>query len=330
MKILLVNLDSTIPNLALEKIRMYHEQQGNRVRQIKDQKGNDKKSLPNPLVLSGYDKIYVSCIFKWNAEQCKKWEDIAEIGGSGYSLDKVLPKEIDSLKPKINMGFVTRGCIRNCPWCIVPKKEGHIKEVADLYDIWDGNPTRKRKRKIRGVKVEKEVPTVITLMDNNILALPKTFFKVSNQIKKEGLEVDFNQGLDHRLLTNEIVKQLLSLKYPDSAGNKIRFAFDHISYKNSVVKALKLLKKHGLRDWQTRWYVYVGDYDTTETVLERLNIIRKWKQAAFLMRDRCDKVQNNKEFAKMYSWTSSVAAFYSVTYEEYKQSHKKKRKDSYL
>jgi hypothetical protein len=257
MQVLLVNLDSTIPNLALEKIKMYHKKQGDRVRQIKD---NGLMSLPDPILIPTYDKIYVSCIFKCNAKLCEKWEGVAEIGGSGYSLDIELPDEIEQLKPKINLGFTTRGCTRNCPWCIVPQKEGKIREVADLYDIWDGESN------------------VITLMDNNILALPKTFFKVSKQIKKEGLKVDFNQGLDHRLLTDDIVKELLSLKYPNSAGNKIRFAFDHISYKKSVLKALKLLKKYGLRDWQTRWYVYVGDYDTTETVIERLNILREWKR----------------------------------------------------
>lgn len=311
MDILLVNLDSTIPNLALEKIRMFHEQQGNRVRQIKD---NGSVVLPHSLLIdkNEYDEIYVSCVFKWNAKLCERWEGKAQIGGSGYSLEIKLPPEIEALYPKINLGFITRGCIRNCPWCIVPEKEGKVREVADLYDIWDGKAD------------------TITLMDNNILALPETFFKITKQIKKEKLKVDFNQGLDHRLLTDEIVKELFSLKYPDSAGNKIRFAFDHISYKKSVLKALRLLKKHGLRDWQTRWYVYVGDYDTTDTVLERLNILREWKQAVFLMRDRCDKVQKNREFAKMYSWTTSVSAFYSVSYEEYKEKHKKKREDYML
>ena len=173
MDILVVDVDSSIPNLALQKIVMYHRKRGDRVRQIKD-------DLPYSLLNTSYDKVYVSCVFSWNKHLCKKWEGIAEIGGSGYSLTKELPPEIDAMKPKINFGFATRGCIRNCYFCIVPKKEGKIKEVGDLYDIWDG-------------KAEE-----VIFMDNNILALPKVFFKVCKQVKKENLRVDFNQGLDRK------------------------------------------------------------------------------------------------------------------------------------
>ena len=120
MKILVVNIDSTIKNLALQKIVMYHKSKGHRVRQIND-------DLPYSLLRESYDKVYVSCIFSWNKEHCKKWEGIADIGGSGYSLTKELPPEIDAMNPKINMGFATRGCIRKCYFCIVPKKEGKIK-----------------------------------------------------------------------------------------------------------------------------------------------------------------------------------------------------------
>jgi len=112
----------------------------------------------------------------------------------------------------------------------------------------------------------------------------------------------FDWGLGHATRDTPLIKELIK-------NNEV-----HII---STGNALKLLKKHGLRDWQTRWYVYVGDYDNTNTILERLNILREWKQAVFLMRDRCDKVQKNKEIARMYSWTASVSAFYSVSYEEY-------------
>ncbi len=286
MKILLVNIDSTIPNLALEKIRVYHEQKGNFLVKIKDM---SMRVLP---FISEYDKIYVSCVFDYNKHFCEKWEGIAEIGGSGYSLTKRLPLEIEKIRPKINLGFTTRGCIRNCSFCIVQEKEGMIHAVADIYDIWD--------RKAQD----------IMLMDNNILAMPKHFFKITGQIKKEHLKIDFNQGLDHRLLTNRICEELLSLKY--SGASKLRFAFDHISYTKSVLKALRMLKKHGLKKRGTRWYVYVGTEDTVETVLKRINILRDAEQVVFLMRDR--KVQDNPKFMKIYQWTCNVAFFFTESY----------------
>lgn len=300
-KIVLVNMDSKMPNLALSKLKIYHEQQGDKVRQIKDK---EEVVLPYPLIVDEADKIYVSCIFDWNKPRCKKWEGIAEIGGSGYSLTKMLPKNIDIIKPHINMGFTTRGCIRNCPWCIVPEKEGKITAVGDIYDLWDNKGD------------------TIIIMDNNILALPKHFFKVSEQLKKENLMVDFNQGLDHRLLTDAICKELFSLKYPGSVGSKIRFAFDHISYKSSVLKALKMLKKNGLKDWRTRWYVYVGTYDTLDTVLERVNILRENKQAVFLMRDRDPSVMINEQFAKMYVWTNHIEIFAHISFEDFNMFQK--------
>lgn len=302
MDILVVNLDSIIPNLALQKIVMYHKIKGDRVRQIEDNKS--KRKLPYPLLIDSYDKVYVSCVFSWNKPRCQKWEGLAKIGGSGYSLTKELPPEIDALKPKINMGFTTRGCIRKCHFCVVPQKEGYIREVGDIYDIWDGKGKD------------------ISLMDNNILALPKTFFKICRQLKKENLKIDFNQGLDHRLLTDKICKELLSLRYSSDAGGKIRFAYDDVAYKPTVLRALKMLKKNGMRDWHTRWYVYVGIKDTVETVLERVNLLRSWKQAVFLMRDRDKAVMSNRVFAKIYSWTSTIPAFSTIEFDEFNIFHK--------
>lgn len=289
-KILLVNVDSKIPNLALEKIRIYHKQQKDKVIKIKD-----KSTLP--LFIDSYDKIYVSCIFDYNKHRCKKWEGIAEIGGSGYDLKKRLPFKIEKIKPHINYGFTTRGCIRNCPWCIVPKKEGKIHVVGDVYDLWDGAAKN------------------IIIMDNNILAAPEHFFKIANQLKKENLAVDFNQGLDHRLLTDRICQELFSLNHCGSG--KIRFAFDHISYKKSVIKAIRILKKNGLKDWRTRWYIYIGLNDTVETVLDRINIIRDAKQAVFVMRDRNKKVQKNLEFKKMYAWGCNISTYVMIPFSEY-------------
>jgi len=203
-------------------------------------------------------------------------------------LKKQLPAVIEKIKPKMNFGFTTRGCIRNCPWCIVPQKEGKLSIVGDVYDLWDGKSKD------------------IIIMDNNILAAPEHFFKISGQLKKESLRVDFNQGLDHRLLTDKICKELFSLHH----CKEIRFAFDHISYKKSVMKALKMLRKNGLKDWRTRWYIYVSISDTFDTVMERINILRKAKQLVYLMKDRA--VYNKSEYKEIFSWCN-FPGFYKAT-----------------
>ena len=286
MKVLLVNVDSKIPNLALAKIEMYHKMQDDSIKKIKD----TSNSLP--IFVNDFDKIYVSCVFDYNKHKCNKWKGVAEIGGSGYSLKINLPYMIESLKPKVNYGFTTRGCIRNCPFCIVQEKEGGIKVEGDIYDIWDGK--------------SKE----ITIMDNNILALPDHFFKICEQLKKEKLKVDFNQGLDFRLLTPRICKELFSLSF----FREIRFSFDDVSYKKMVIKALKMLKDHGLKDWQTRWYVYVGVKDTLETVLERVNLLRDAKQLVYLMRDHA-VIKNPIYKRALLEWCNYPGLFKNSEFE---------------
>jgi hypothetical protein len=270
MRVLLIDIDSTIPNLALKKIEKYHTDKG------------DEVIWNFPLAKYECEKIYVSCVFDWNKWKCEEWEGSAEIGGSGYSLSINLPEEIENIKPKLNYGFTTRGCIRNCHFCIVPKKEGKVHVVGDVYDLWDGKSKN------------------ITIMDNNILAIPEHFKLIITQLKQERLTVDFNQGLDHRLLTDELCKELVSVKH-----SELRFAFDHIEYKKTVLKAIDILKKYGRDKFNTRWYVYVGEEDTFESVYERLCILRENRQGVYVMRDR--KVYHKPEFVALASWGNTMA-----------------------
>lgn len=273
MKVLLINIDSTIPNLALKKVEKFHIEQG------------DEIIWDMALALDNVDKCYVSCVFPENRHKCLIFEGRALIGGSGYDKNIKLPPEIDAVKVKINWGFTTRGCIRKCYFCFVPEMEGKVHIVGDIYDIWDG--------------ASKE----ITLMDNNILALPDHFKRICQQLKTEKLRVDFNQGLDHRLLTEDLWSDLTGLKHT----REIRFAFDDLAYKKTVIKALDLMAKGGLKNWQTRWYVYVGEKDTFESVYERLTILKSYKQKAYLMRDK--KVKGDPHWIALATWTSFQGAF---------------------
>lgn len=154
MNILLINIDSVkVPNLALKKIEKYHIDKGDHV------------TWNMPLMATTADKVYVSCVFKKNKRLAEAYEvySNAVIGGSGYDIKIKLPEEIENIKPRINYGFTSRGCNRKCGFCIVPEKEGREHVVGDLLDLWDGE--------------SKEV----TVMDNNILALPKHFYKICNR-----------------------------------------------------------------------------------------------------------------------------------------------------
>lgn len=305
MKIGLIDIDSKIPNLALAKIEMYHRQRG------------DEIFFDLPLLAYQMDKLYVSCVFTWNRHQAKNYEQYqAIIGGSGYSLTTKLPVDIDGLRPKINYGFSTRGCVRNCPFCIVPQKEGKIKGVGDLYDIWDGQSKW------------------VVFLDNNILALPKHFKQICLQVKKENLKVDFNQGLDIRLFTEEqaaILKNLRPIK-------QWRFAFDSKKYEKAFRVGAECIKAAGIIDSKICVYVLAGYGDTIEDVLYRINVIyNEYGFDPFVMLYRSfdsgdgthadySKIKNlvnvptwekHKTLRTLARWVNRKALFKKVSWENY-------------
>ena len=286
MKIGLIQVDGKLPNLALMKLSAWHRKQGDSIYLIKP------KVVSKTLI--NFDKVYVSCVFEENQQKAlalSKQYPNSQLGGIGVNSIR-LPEEIEHMMPDYetfncdySIGFTTRGCIRSCPFCKVQGHEGYIRENCDIYEFWN-----QKHRKI-------------VLMDNNILALPEHFKKVAGQIKNNNLTVDFNQGLDHRLLTPELCKILLGLKHM----HEIRFAFDDISYKPTVMKAIEMMREAGLRDWGARWYLYIGPKDTFETVYERMKLLQREKQAVYVMRDR--RVHDRPEFIALSSWGNCMGAF---------------------
>jgi len=283
LKILIINIDSKIPNYALKKIEAYH----------RDRK--DEVIWDFPLAKYSVDRIYVSCIFAKNKALCNEYEimDNAFIGGSGYDLDTNLPDDIESVKPRINLGFTTRGCIRKCGFCVVPRKEGNIRVVGDLLDLWDGLAKK------------------IVLLDNNILAMPEHFRLICKQARDNKIALDFNQGLDHRLIDDGVAKELKSVSH-----EFYRLAFDHPSYFKNVEKAIDILHAHGLI--YNIWYVLVGYDATIEEDLFRLNYLRNRRERVFLQRYRHDPI-----YVPMAQWANNRSWFSKMTFDYFIRNHSK-------
>ena len=249
MKVLLMDLDiikvSPFPNLALMKLSAYHKARG------------DQVYLNFPLDRS--DITYASCVFTWNTKRKATVPDGAIVGGSGIDLKVELPPEVEhimpdySLYPRVDfsLGFASRGCIRKCPWCIVPEKEGQIRPWARIYEFWD---CRHQK---------------ITLLDNNLLAAPNWRLTMDDLIAEE-LEVDFNQGLDIRLVNEETVGYLKRVK-----TKQLRFAFDDFAYESAVRRGIELLVKNGIASRKLLFYVLYG-FGDDNTAVERVNILRSY------------------------------------------------------
>ena len=279
MKIGLLALDSKIKNIAIEKIRLYY--------QSKNIIAEDYNSFEK------YDIVYISKIFNFTPEYPIYINSDKIIkGGSGYNIETKLPQEIEKMKPKINYGFITRGCIRNCEFCIVPRKEGKIYLESDnlFYDFWD--------------KKSKE----IIIMDNNILAMPQIFFDVCKELKKNKLKVDFNQGLDFRLLTDDICNELKLIKHKE-----YHFAFDHIAYKNKIIESINLLKKYNIK--RNTWYIYCSEKNIFQDCLERANILKLNNQNGFIQRDI--NIYYDKRYIALARWVNFHSWFQKISFFQF-------------
>lgn len=242
MRVLLVDVDSTIPNLALMKISAYHKSIGD---SITLKKCNIKiyKLPKQPITIDAfnYDKIYISAIFNNTISSINvanaKWLDV---GGSGVDLKKTLPNEIKLQEPDYSIypdndtsyGFISRGCFRKCYFCIVPEKEGNIhQEVQSVTEL------------IRHKKIK--------FLDNNFLGLInyKQFLQELIDLK---IKCQFNQGLDIRLINDENVEMLSRVNY---LGDYI-FAFDKLEDRKIVEKKLAILKKYIKQPWRIKFFLY--------------------------------------------------------------------------
>lgn len=212
------------------------------------------------------------------------------MGGSGIDLKTTLPAEIEAVNPRLNYGFTTRGCIRKCKFCIVPEKEGRIRPDRDLLDLWDGKNRD------------------IILYDNNILAMPQHFEKVCSDAREHNIRLDFNQGLDHRLLTQEIVDLLKTISH-----HELRFAFDSMALFASVEHALNLLQRNGIN--RCLWYVLCGFDTSFEEDLARLNYLRERNQNAYVM--RYNSARTDKRLIALSRWANQHHIFQGMTWEQF-------------
>lgn len=294
-KILLVDIDSKIPNLALMKLSTYHKQRGDKVSLLKhpciDGKGRVKHT---------FDKVYISSIYEENKtktlEFAQQFPDV-EIGGFFIDPLKVLHYEVEHIMPdyalykcNYSLGYTTRGCINDCPWCIVPEKEGKITVNCDIYEFW--NPEHKH----------------LELLDNNPMALPGHFKKIADQIQKENLSVSFH-GLDVRLLNDENTEILAQLKIKPEP----RFAFDCMEDEKWVRRGITLLQLHGIK--RALWYVLVGFHTTWDQDMYRINLLKKLGQRPYMMRYGATK--NDPQYALLSSWVNQYKFFNTMSYKRF-------------
>lgn len=163
------------------------------------------------------------------------------------------------------LGYATRGCVRKCDYCAVRTLEPHYVSYINIEKL------------VNEIKASSGEKQNLILMDNNVLA-SKKFNQIIDDIKSVGfvngatfgptrrkMRVDFNQGLDARLLTAEKMGRLAEIPL-----EPMRIAFDSIEYKDVYIKAVRLAHEYGQRDMSN--YILYNFRDTPEDFYERLLI----------------------------------------------------------
>jgi pyruvate-formate lyase-activating enzyme len=191
----------------------------------------------------------------------KKFKNRIEIHrGLMEKVEDVLPDY--SLVPYWNASIVfsSRGCINKCRFCSVPQIEPEFKAKSSIKHLI--YPGHKR----------------VVLWDNNILASPY-WENIFDELEELNLEVDFNQGLDARLIEEEVALKLMDLKVPI-----LRLAYDSNGVKKSLEKAINLLKSVGIKGRRIIVYCLYNHLDTPEDFLNRTKDLLQWEVVAYPMR----------------------------------------------
>ena len=162
---------------------------------------------------------------------------------------------------KSSIMFGTRGCIRKCAFCAVPKLEGKTKGPAQsVKDLVHPNHRK------------------VILWDNNILGVPN-WQEVVTELKAMDVEVDFNQGLDARLITEEVAQILGGLRI-----RPIRMAYDIPVEKKALKRAVPALEAAGFNRRQMHVYTLYNFTDTPEDFLRRVVDLLSWGVVSYPMR----------------------------------------------
>jgi hypothetical protein len=301
MKISLIDFDNTgFPNLPLMKISAYHKERGDEVKFY-------EPLFDKPDIIYG-SKVFSQTGFSIPNEKCQ-----VNLGGTGFDYGKyfclikefVLRPEIEHICPdyelykkNYSMGFITRGCIRNCNFCIVPRKEGYIRFNAHI------NEFQKHKK--------------VIFLDNNILACNEGINELS-AISKTDTKIDINQGLDFRLVDEHIAELLAKIKWI----RFIRTACDNDNIFNDVKKAVELLEKKGVKPYRIFCYCLVK----SKKDALRISELAKLGIDVFAMGYMdFETGYKSKEVIDVCNWCNLKKIFAQCkNYEEYRNQKKRRR-----
>jgi hypothetical protein len=277
---------SKFPPIGLLKLSTYHKLKKDTTEYI-DFKNKDQrvpKKTPK--------KIYITSLFTWARQPV--WDAVAYyknefpkaevwLGGIYASLlpehaklsgaDRIyqgLFADAENVMPDYNLVpkwdgsiiFSSRGCCNKCDFCAVPRLEGKMNSL---------------KKSIKPFVLDRH--SKIIFFDNNFLA-NKYRMDLFKELIDFDKKVDFNQGIDARLITQPVAKMIASLKLDST----IRLAYDSIDKQKYVKRAIDRLLEVGIKKRDIFVYTLFNYTDTPDDFFNRVREILNWGVVCYPMR----------------------------------------------
>lgn len=315
MKIGLWSDCHNFPSLPIMKLSAWHKAQGDTVEML------------NHWV--HYDRVYCSKTFDFTPdaedEAVIRADEIIRAGTGYHDYTTVLPNEVEHIYPdyslypqyKYAVGFLTRGCPRNCGFCIVSRKEGRVSQKnADLAEFWRGQ---------REIK----------LLDPNLLAC-KEHEGLLQQLIYSKAWVDFTQGLDIRLtnpdnigLLNRIKTKMLHFAWDNPEQDLTEYfeKFNRLSNCNDYrKKRVYVLTNYGSTHEQDLYRIYTLrslDYDPYVMIYNKGEFVnpktnRMYPMRALLKKFSMEQIEHFKIVWKIQRWVNNKFIFRSCErFEDY-------------
>jgi hypothetical protein len=300
----LVQLDGKLPNLALMKLSSYHKGWGHKV--------YFTRSPYRDLFEPDFDAVYGSSIFtrSQNTQNIFMSEfPNAILAGTGTSNTITVEdlSQSENLKPdyslypwfKSSIGFSQRGCRLKCGFCVVPKKEGRVKDVNSIREIWRGEGH----------------PKQIHLLDNDFFGQPNWEEKC-DEIEEGNFKICLNQGINVRLIHEKGAIRLAKLKYYDDQFKQRRIytAWDNAKDEKIFNRGIGYLLQAGIKPRHIMVYMLVGYWpnETIEDVFYRFNKLKDLGVMPYPMVFD----EKNKQLKKFQRWV--IRRYYQfVKWEDY-------------
>lgn len=205
-------------------------------------------------------------------------EELYSEDQSGTPIEDLVPDygildQIDYVYPVRDayFAYTSRGCIRKCSFCGVPKLEGTQRDTDSLTSL------------VRAIDARYGEKKDLMLMDNNVVASPR-FKEIIAEIRDLGFvpgakvrrpneriavarRVDFNQGVDARILCKD---EMYLRELSTICLKPLRIAFDHLGLREPYEKAIRFA--HQFRLIELSNYMLYNFHDSPEDLFERMRL----------------------------------------------------------